>query len=82
VGSNGIALGSQDTANGDGMLLAKAHFPWEGEDRFWAAQLTVPGQYNVEGATLYGFPLIGVGFDEHLAWTDTVSTDGGSPCTN
>ncbi len=74
LGSNGIGIGSQDTAAGDGMLLANPHFPWRGTERFWMAQLTVPGQYNVEGGTLEGFPLIGIGFNQHLAWTHTVST--------
>lgn len=74
-GSNGIAIGSQDTANADGMVLVNPHFPWNGEDRFWMAQLTVPGQYNVEGGTLYGLPLIALGFNQDLAWTHTVSTD-------
>lgn len=75
IGSNGIGLGSQDTANGDGMVLANPHFPWRGTERFWMAQLDVPGQYDVEGGTLEGFPLIGIGFNRHLAWTHTVSTD-------
>jgi len=74
LGSNGIGLGSQDTANGDGMLLANPHFPWRGTERFWMAQLTVPGQYNVMGGTLEGVPLIGIGFNQSLAWTHTVST--------
>ena len=74
-GSNGIAIGSRDTANADGMVLVNPHFPWDGENRFWMAQLTVPGQYNVEGGTLYGFPLMGLGFNQDLAWTHTVSTD-------
>jgi len=75
LGSNGIGIGSQDTANGDGMVLSNPHFPWRGTERFWMAQLTVPGQYNVEGGTLEGFPLIGIGFNQDLAWTHTVSTD-------
>ncbi len=75
-GSNGIALGSSDTVNYDGMVLANPHFPWRGTERFWMAQLTVPGQYNVMGGTLEGFPLIGIGFNQDLAWTHTVSTDG------
>jgi acyl-homoserine-lactone acylase len=74
-GSNGIAIGSQDTANADGMVLVNPHFPWNGENRFWMAQLTVPGQYNVEGGTLYGFPLMAIGFNQDMAWTHTVSTD-------
>jgi acyl-homoserine-lactone acylase len=74
LGSNGIGIGSQDTAAGDGMVLANPHFPWQGTERFWMAQLTVPGQYDVEGGTLMGFPLIGIGFNQNLAWTHTVST--------
>ena len=74
-GSNGIAIGSRDTANADGMVLVNPHFPWNGENRFWMAQLTVPGQYNVEGSTLYGLPLMALGFNQDLAWTHTVSTD-------
>ncbi|MGO9560860.1 MAG: penicillin acylase family protein [Acidimicrobiales bacterium] len=74
-GSNGIGVGSTDTRDHDGMVLANPHFPWEGTERFWMAQLTVPGKYDVEGGTLEGFPLIGIGFNQDLAWTHTVSTD-------
>ncbi len=74
-GSNGIGIGSTDTANGDGMVLANPHQPWRGTDKFWMAQLTVPGQYDVEGGVVYGFPLIAIGFNQGLAWTHTVATD-------
>jgi acyl-homoserine-lactone acylase len=73
-GSNGIGLGAKDTRSGHGMVLANPHFPWRGTERFWMTQLTVPGSYNVEGGTLEGFPLVGIGFNRHLAWTHTVST--------
>jgi acyl-homoserine-lactone acylase len=73
-GSNGIGLGAQDTRSRHGMVLANPHFPWVGTERFWMAQLDVPGRYNVEGGTLMGFPLIGIGFNRHIAWTHTVST--------
>ncbi len=75
TGSNGIGLGSSDTRSGDGMVLANPHFPWRGTERFWMAQLTVPGVYNVEGGTLMGFPFIGIGFNQDIAWTHTVATD-------
>jgi acyl-homoserine-lactone acylase len=74
LGSNGIGLGSLDTRSGHGMVLANPHFPWRGTERFWMAQLDVPGQYDVEGGTLMGFPLIGIGFNRNIAWTHTVST--------
>ena len=74
AGSNGVGLGSQDTRSRHGMVLANPHFPWRGTERFWMAQLDVPGRYDVEGGTLMGFPLIGIGFNRHIAWTHTVST--------
>jgi acyl-homoserine-lactone acylase len=73
-GSNGIAIGSKDTRHKDGMVLANPHFPWYGTERFFAEQLNVPGKYDVEGGTLMGFPLVGIGFNSDLAWTHTVST--------
>jgi acyl-homoserine-lactone acylase len=73
-GSNGIGLGSKDTRNKDGMVLANPHFPWYGTERFFAEQLDDPGVYDVEGGTLMGFPLVGIGFNSDVAWTHTVST--------
>ena len=74
AGSNAIGLGAQDTRSGHGMVLANPHFPWRGTERFWMAQLEVPGSYDMEGGTLMGFPLIGIGFNRNIAWTHTVST--------
>jgi acyl-homoserine-lactone acylase len=73
-GSNGIGLGNLATRNKSGMVLANPHFPWRGTERFWMAHLTVPGQYDVMGGTLEGFPFVGIGFNRHMAWTHTVST--------
>jgi acyl-homoserine-lactone acylase len=74
IGSNAIALGSQATANGKGMLLANPHFPWDGPERFYQAHLVIPGQVNVSGGSLYGVPLILIGHTDNLAWSHTVST--------
>ncbi len=74
AGSNGVGLGALDTRSGHGLLLANPHFPWRGTERFWMAQLDVPGSYDVEGGTLMGFPLVGIGFNRNIAWTHTVST--------
>jgi acyl-homoserine-lactone acylase len=56
------------------MLLGNPHYPWEGVDRFYEVQLTIPGTMNVEGATLYGIPLVVIGFTSTMAWSLTVST--------
>ena len=74
-GSNAIAIGSAGTQSGDGagILLGNPHFPWAGAERFYEAQLTVPGQLNVEGATLFGLPQIVIGFNSSVAWSHTVT---------
>jgi acyl-homoserine-lactone acylase len=74
IGSNAIALGSQSTSNGNGMLLGNPHFPWDGPERFYQAHLMIPGTLNVSGGSLYGVPLILIGHTDNLAWSHTVST--------
>ena len=74
IGSNAIALGSQATADGNGMLLGNPHFPWDGPERFYQSHLMIPGQLNVSGGSLYGVPLVLIGHTDNLAWSHTVST--------
>lgn len=71
-GSNAVAIGSERSFNGRGLLLANPHFPWIGAMRFYQMHLTIPGQLDVMGAALPGLPLINIGFNQHLAWTHTV----------
>jgi acyl-homoserine-lactone acylase len=74
IGSNAIALGSESTSNGKGMLLGNPHFPWDGPERFYQAHLIIPGRVNVSGGSLYGVPLVLIGHTDNLAWSHTVST--------
>jgi acyl-homoserine-lactone acylase len=74
LGSNAVALGKAATPDGHGLLLGNPHFPWHGPQRFYEAQLTIPGQLDVAGASLLGVPLINIGFTRGLAWSHTVST--------
>ena len=73
-GSNATAVGSAATTTGRGMLLGNPHFPWRGRYRFAQAQLTIPGEYNVAGASLIGSPVVNIGFNRNVAWSHTVST--------
>jgi acyl-homoserine-lactone acylase len=73
-GSNAVALGGDLTNDGGGALLGNPHFPWLGIDRFHAVHLTIPGRYDAMGAAIYGFPLVSIGFNQHIAWSHTVST--------
>ncbi|MGZ6793149.1 MAG: penicillin acylase family protein, partial [Mycobacteriales bacterium] len=74
IGSNAIALGSDATANGHGMLLGNPHFPWLGSERFYQAHLTIPGKFDVAGGSLLGVPVVLIGHTAHQAWSHTVST--------
>jgi acyl-homoserine-lactone acylase len=74
IGSNAYGLGRDATDNGRGMVLGNPHFPWDGSERFFESQLTIPGKINVSGASLLGVPVINIGHTDHLAWSHTVST--------
>jgi acyl-homoserine-lactone acylase len=74
IGSNAVGLGSRATKSGRGLLLGNPHFPWIGGERFYQFQLTYPGRMNVQGASLQGIPVVNIGFNQHVAWSHTVST--------
>jgi acyl-homoserine-lactone acylase len=74
LGSNATAVGSRDTTTGKGMLLGNPHFPWRGRYRFTEQQLTIPGKYDVAGASLIGSPVVNIGWNNNVAWSHTVST--------
>ncbi|MCU6434191.1 penicillin acylase family protein [Undibacterium sp. Jales W-56] len=74
IGSNMIAYGSAATTTASPLLFGNPHWYWRGGDRFYQAQLTIPGQLNVSGASFLGVPVILIGFNENVAWTHTVST--------
>ncbi|MEA2392065.1 MAG: acyl-homoserine-lactone acylase, partial [Solirubrobacteraceae bacterium] len=75
LGSNAVAIGragSRDHRHG--VLLGNPHFPWLGTERFYQAQLRIPGKIDVSGASLYGVPLVLIGHTKSMAWSHTVST--------
>lgn len=73
IGSNGWAIGKDASVNGGGMLLSNTHFPMTGERQWMEMHLTIPGELNIYGVGLVGMPLVAMGFNEHVAWTHTVS---------
>ncbi|HLT35506.1 MAG TPA: penicillin acylase family protein, partial [Enhygromyxa sp.] len=73
LGSNGWAFGSDISSTGRGMVMANPHFPWEGELQLWESHLIIPGESEVYGVGLLGVPGVLIGFNEHVAWTHTVS---------
>jgi acyl-homoserine-lactone acylase len=73
-GSNATAVGGDRTTTGRGMLLGNPHFPWRGRYHFTQQHLTIPGRYDVAGASLVGSPVVNIGWNKDVAWSHTVST--------
>jgi acyl-homoserine-lactone acylase len=76
-GSNAWAVAPARSTSGNALLLANPHLPWGDLYTFYEAQLVTP-ELNVYGATLVGFPLLNIAFNEHLGWTHTVNTMDGA----
>jgi acyl-homoserine-lactone acylase len=74
LGSNALALGRQATGEGAAVLFGNPHWYWGGPDRFYQMHLTIPGRLDVAGAGFLGVPLVMIGFNDHVAWSHTVST--------
>jgi len=74
IGSNAIALGSDVTESGRGVLFGNPHYPWKGAARFHMIHTTIPGELDVMGSSLMTTNRVVIGFNKDIAWTHTVST--------
>jgi len=74
VGSNMYGFGTAATGTDSPLLFGNPHWYWRGPDRFYQAQLTIPGELNVSGTSFLGIPVILIGFNNDIAWSHTVST--------
>jgi acyl-homoserine-lactone acylase len=73
-GSNMYALSKDATQSGQSIVFGNPHFPWSGTERLYIAHAQIPGKLNIMGSSLYGVPAILIGFNDHFAWSHTVST--------
>ena len=77
-GSNMYAFGKDATANGQSLVYGNPHFPWKGTERLYLSHniLELNGEkaMDIMGVGLYGVPAVLIGFNEHVAWSHTVST--------
>ena len=74
IGSNMYGFGTAATGGDSAVLFGNPHWYWKGPDRFYQAQLTIPGALNVAGVSFLGVPGIQIGFNDNIAWSHTVST--------
>ena len=70
--SNGFVLDGSRTASGRPLLQGNPHLPFDGNQRWYAAQLSYPG-HRVQGVTFRGLPGIAIGSNGHVAWTNTAN---------
>lgn len=73
LGSNMYGFSDQVTANGRPYLFGNPHFPWFGPERLWLMQLIHPELGRIMGVSLHGAPAVLIGFNDHFAWSHTVS---------
>jgi acyl-homoserine-lactone acylase len=74
IGSNMVGFGSAVTGGDGPLLFGNPHWYWRGPDRFYQAQLTIPGQVDVSGVSFLGIASTQIGFNNDVAWSHTVST--------
>lgn len=72
--SNMIALGSEATDNGRGMLFGNPHWRWHGPERWYETHMRIPGKLDVYGASILGIPITMFGFTGGVAWSHTLAT--------
>jgi len=77
AGSNTWAVAPARSASGKALLLANPHLPWEDKFTFFEAHLVAPG-LDAYGATLVGFPGLGIAVNDFLGWSHTVNTHDGA----
>jgi acyl-homoserine-lactone acylase len=77
TGSNTWAIAPSRAAGGHAMLLANPHLPWSDFFLFYEAQMSGPG-IDAYGATLVGFPVLAIAFNDYLGWSHTVNTYDGA----
>jgi|TARA_Y100000310_G_scaffold295298_1_gene326501 acyl-homoserine lactone acylase PvdQ len=69
-GSNQFAVSPQRTSEGAAILAIDPHLAWFGPSRFWEFRIHA-GALHGSGVTLAGFPYIGLGHNENMAWAMT-----------
>lgn len=73
IGSNGIAVAPQRSADGATRLLVNSHQPYTGPVAWYEAVLESDEGWHVAGGFFPGSPFMLHGHNEHLGWANTVN---------
>ncbi|MBA4801269.1 MAG: penicillin acylase family protein [Euryhalocaulis sp.] len=72
-GSNGFAIAPSRSADGATRLIANSHQPWEGPVAWYEARMASGQGMCFAGALFPGSPVILLGHNRNLGWTNTVN---------
>lgn len=72
-GSNAFAFSPARTADGATVLVSNSHQPWEGAAAWYEARVASGEGWAMAGALFPGSPVILMGHNAHLGWTNTVN---------
>ncbi len=75
-GSNAWAIAPSRSASGNTLFVANPHLNWSGANTWMEAHLVSP-DIEIYGATLLGFPVLAIAFNEDVSWSHTVNTHDG-----
>lgn len=73
VGSNAIAVAPHRSGDQKTRLLINSHQPMSGPVAWWEAHLVSEEGMNMTGGLFAATPIVLHGFNQHLAWANTVS---------
>ena len=73
LGSNAIAVAPHRSGDNTTRLLSNSHQPMSGPVAWWEAHLVSQEGMNMTGGLFAATPIVLQGFNEHLAWANTVS---------
>lgn len=72
-GSNAFAFAPHRTADGSTILVSNSHQPWQGAAAWYEARVASGEGWSMQGALFPGSPVILMGHNAHLGWTNTVN---------
>ena len=72
-GSNAVAIAPHRSGDNTTRLLMNSHQPMSGPVAWWEAHLVSEEGLNITGGLFAATPIVLNGFNQHLAWANTVS---------
>ncbi|WP_068074833.1 penicillin acylase family protein [Novosphingobium lentum] len=73
AGSNAFAIAPAKSDDGVTRLVSNAHQPWRGGTAWYELVVQSDAGWHMAGATFPGMPIVALGHNDTLGWTNTVN---------